>query len=129
MGLRAFIIALIMFGIAIFGWLVAVILSDARAMDMDGARAKRDPILHEWFDKLASGKGLCCSFADGRTIEDPDIDMNGAHYKVRIDDAWIDVPDDAIVTEPNKFGRPVVWPYFDINSILRIRCFLPGSGA
>ncbi len=28
--------------------------------------------LHSWFDKLGSQKGLCCSFADGRTVADPD---------------------------------------------------------
>lgn len=126
---RALLAALTVAAFAFIFWLLYVIHGVAVAMDMDGSRQKRDPVLHEWFDKLASGKGLCCSFTDGRTIEDPDIDMNGAHYKVRIDGAWIDVPDDAIVTEPNKFGRPVVWPYFDINSVLRIRCFLPGSGA
>ena len=28
--------------------------------------------LKPWFDKLASGKGLCCSFADGFKVEDVD---------------------------------------------------------
>ena len=85
--------------------------------------------LKQWFDKLASGKGLCCSFADGRAIEDVDWDMHEGHYRVRIDDQWTDVPDAALVTEPNRFGRAVVWPYRDEGGAMQIRCFLPGAGA
>ena len=28
--------------------------------------------LKPWFDRLASGKGLCCSFADGFSVQDVD---------------------------------------------------------
>jgi hypothetical protein len=28
------------------------------------------PELNEWFNRLASGKGLCCSFADGFVVID-----------------------------------------------------------
>jgi hypothetical protein len=84
-----------------------------------------------WFDQLASGKGLCCSFADGVAIEDVDWDTNGpaGRYRVRIAGQWINVPDEALVTEPNKFGRAVVWPYQDSDGKTQIRCFLPGAGA
>ena len=35
------------------------------------------------------------------------------------------VPDDRIVTEANRAGRPMVWPhYFNGNAV--IRCFMPG---
>lgn len=96
-----------------------------------------DGALHSWFDKLASGKGLCCSFADGRTVSDVDWDTGGqnqslaegAHYRVRLDGQWLDVPDSAVVTEPNKFGPAVVWPYSDEHGQTAIRCFLPGAGA
>jgi len=30
------------------------------------------PELNEWFNRLASGKGLCCSFADGLVVSDVD---------------------------------------------------------
>jgi hypothetical protein len=30
------------------------------------------PELNSWFDHLASGKGLCCSFADGMALSDVD---------------------------------------------------------
>jgi hypothetical protein len=38
----------------------------------------------------------------------------------------IDVPDEAVITEPNGAGRTMVWP---IRSYLSttIRCFMPGS--
>ena len=37
------------------------------------------------------------------------------------------VPDNALVTEPNKYGMPVVWPYRDFQGNTQIRCFLPGA--
>lgn len=83
--------------------------------------------LHEWFDKLASGKGLCCSFADGVSLEDFDWDMQTSKYRVRLGDKWIVVPDDAVITEPNKYGPAVVWPYQDYQGVTQIRCFLPGT--
>jgi hypothetical protein len=36
------------------------------------------------------------------------IQKNG-HYRVRLENNWIDVPDDAIITEPNRAGRTMVW--------------------
>ena len=95
------------------------------AHDLDGKY--KDSPLRSWFNGLASKNGLCCSFADGRTIEDPDIDMAGDHYKVRIDGEWIDVPDSALITIPNKFGRAIVWPFKSGDQTM-IRCFLPGAG-
>ncbi|HUC51032.1 MAG TPA: hypothetical protein VMA30_16765 [Xanthobacteraceae bacterium] len=86
--------------------------------------------LKAWFDRLASTKGLCCSFADGVTIEDVDWDTGGAKggYRVRLGGVWIDVPEAALVKEPNKFGPAVVWPYRDVDGVTQIRCFLPGAG-
>lgn len=85
--------------------------------------------LKGWFDKLASGKGLCCSFADGVSVQDVDWDTQGANYRVRLNGQWIVVPDAALVAEPNKFGPAVVWPYQDNEGATQIRCFLPGTGA
>lgn len=83
--------------------------------------------LHAWFDQLGSGRGLCCSFADGRAIEDVDWDSQDGHYRVRLQGEWVIVPEDAVVTEPNKFGRAVVWPYMNTKGVTQIRCFLPGA--
>jgi hypothetical protein len=94
-----------------------------------------DSPLKSWFDQLASGKGLCCSFIDGVSVEDVDWDTNGlkdargqATYRVRLHGEWINVPADSVVEEPNRFGPAVVWPYVDSSGVTQIRCFLPGAG-
>jgi hypothetical protein len=83
--------------------------------------------LNEWFNRLASGKGLCCSFADGFVISDVDWESKDGHYRVRLEGRWIDVPDDAVITEP----RTMVWPYRAVRGTdpprTEIRCFMPGS--
>jgi hypothetical protein len=87
------------------------------------------PELNEWFNRLASGKGLCCSFADGFVVSDVDWESKDGHYRVRLEGRWIDVPNDAVITEPNRAGRTMVWPY--VRGIYpprtEIRCFMPGS--
>jgi hypothetical protein len=112
---------------------ICFLAAPAPARDLDGRYAVGDPALHQWFNKLASGKGLCCSFADGARVEDVDWDTardadGTLRYRVRLDGQWIDVPDAAVVTEPNKFGPAVVWPYQDIEGKTQIRCFIPGAG-
>lgn len=84
--------------------------------------------LKKWFDGLSSQTGLCCSFADGVSIEDVDWDVKDGHYLVRIRKQWVPVPDAAIVTEPNRLGPAVVWPYEDAVGAIQIRCFIPGAG-
>jgi hypothetical protein len=75
----------------------------------DDGRFANSP-LKPWFDRLASGKGLCCSFADGATVQDVDWDTQDGRYRVRIYGQWIVVPDAAVVTEPNRFGPAVCGP-------------------
>jgi len=90
----------------------------------DGRYAKSE--LKPWFDRLQSSKGLCCSDADGFAVSDPDWESHDGRYRVRLDGEWIDVPDDAVITEPNRAGRTMVWPIrgpFGVS----IRCFMPGS--
>ncbi len=95
----------------------------------DDGRFANSP-LKAWFDQLASGKGLCCSFADGVSVQDVDWDTtHDGQYRVRLNGQWVIVPDAAVVTEPNRFGPAVVWPYQDMNGATQIRCFLPGAGA
>jgi hypothetical protein len=94
----------------------------------DDGRYANEP-LHAWFDQLASGKGLCCSFADGFKVENVDWDTQNGQYRVRLHGEWVVVPENAVVTEPNKYGPAVVWPYMDVNGATQIRCFLPGAGA
>lgn len=96
-----------------------------RATARDDGRYANSP-LKPWFDSLKSNKGLCCSVADGRVVTDPDWDSKDGHYRVRIDGEWINVPDDAVITEPNRAGRTMVWPIKGSLGIT-IRCFLPGT--
>ncbi len=92
----------------------------------DDGRYTNSP-LHAWFDSLKSGNGLCCSFADGVTIEDVNWDIKDGHYRVYLESKWIDVPDKAVVKDPNRFGPAVVWPMLYNGSVIDIRCFMPGS--
>jgi hypothetical protein len=93
----------------------------------DDGRFANSP-LKEWFDRLASRNGLCCAFADGVSVQDVDWDTQEGHYRVRIQGQWLVVPDAAVVTEPNRFGPAVVWPYNDRYGNTQIRCFMPGAG-
>ena len=107
----------------------------AAARDVDGRYANSP--LHGWFESLHSGKGPCCSDADGTALSDVDWqapgqgDNKGGHYRVRIEGQWWDVPDEAVITEPNRAGRTMVWPvYFravDTSLRVEIRCFMPGT--
>src|SRR4051812_46107930 len=103
---------------------VATLLAGS-AMARDDGRYAGSP-LKPWFDSLKSGKGPCCSDADGLVIADPDWESLEGHYRVRLDGEWILVPDDAVITEPNRAGRTMVWP---VKGSLgtTIRCFMPGS--
>jgi hypothetical protein len=90
------------------------------------------PELNAWFDKLASGKGLCCSIADGYAVADVDWQSSGEKYRVRIpklqdssEMIWMDVPPEALITEPNRVGRTMVWPLYGSDGPA-IRCFMPG---
>jgi hypothetical protein len=110
---------------------VALLTLPSLGRDLDGRY--KDAPLHEWFNHLASRNGLCCSFADGYVVEDADWESEDGHYRVRVPKAagskemiWVEVPDEAVITEPNKAGRTMVWPLYGRESV-SIRCFMPGS--
>jgi hypothetical protein len=99
--------------------------------------------LKQWFDQLASGKGLCCSFADGKKVEDvdwtvknegqacealPSEDGAPSDYCVRLEGHWWIVPERALVLDPNRFGPAVVWPTYSGGALIGVRCFIPGAG-
>jgi hypothetical protein len=48
------------------------------------------------------------------------------HYRVRVEGEWHDVPQESVITEPNRVGRTMVWPIKGWGG-LTIRCFMPGS--
>ena len=92
-----------------------------------GQFANANPELRAWFNGLKSGKGPCCSDADGTAVSDVDWESGDGHYRVRIDGEWVVVPDNAVINEPNRVGRTMVWPIRDGVGGLYIRCFMPGS--
>jgi len=121
------------------------------AMARDEGHHANSP-LKGWFEGLGSGRGLCCSFADGVSIADVDWTIEGegqrcrifdddaeshrtGHYCVRLEGSWWLVPDIAVVLDPNRFGPAVVWPTYienkarpdDKPTLVGIRCFLPGA--
>ncbi len=98
-----------------------------RANARDGDDHGNHGALKPWFDSLVSKKGMCCSFADGKSVEDVDWDVQDGHYRVRLNSQWISVPDDAVIKQANKFGPAVVWPYPEYGET-KIRCFIPGAG-
>lgn len=97
----------------------------SRARD-HGQWAQLSQDMRTWFNGLRSGLGPCCSDADGSVVQDPDWESVGGHFRVRISGEWLDVPDDAVILEPNRFGPTMVWPIPGPTG-LRIRCFMPGS--
>lgn len=46
-------------------------------------------------------------------------------YRVWLEGAWHDVPEDAVVTVPNRAGKTMVWPVRGSLG-LTIICFMPG---
>jgi hypothetical protein len=91
----------------------------------DDGRYANSP-LKSWFDRLASGNGLCCSFADGFQGRRRRLGHAGRPLS-RAAQRRMDRRADAVVTEANKFGPAVVWPYMGTDGQTQIRCFLPGA--
>ena len=91
------------------------------------------PELNEWFNRLASGKGLMSCVRSRTALLSAMLigSSKDGHYRVRLEGRWIDVPDDAVITEPNRAGRTMVWPFTaergTDHPYTEIRCFMPGS--
>lgn len=98
--------------------------------------------LNGWFKGLYSHKGSCCDGSDALHLRDVDWEVKDKHYRVRIPKAgsdmaraaagdkveteWVDVPDDAVIEEPNRDGATLVWPIYGAMGV-SIRCFMPGT--
>ncbi|MCP1766040.1 hypothetical protein [Bradyrhizobium japonicum] len=95
------------------------------ALAHDDGRYDKTP-LHSWFESLQSEFGKCCTDVDGYIVSDADWESNNGSYRVRIDNEWVNVPDGAVVKQPNRFGRTMVWRHY-IDGHPRVRCFMPGS--
>jgi len=91
------------------------------------------PEIKAWANSLENKlKESCCSTADGWKPEAVEYDMKGNKYRVKVEGQWYDVPPDAVISLPNKFGFPVVWYYKTWDNGIRpsisIRCFIAGAG-
>jgi hypothetical protein len=88
--------------------------------------------LQPWFESLRNKNGLyCCAKADGHPLDDSEWDIKDNNYRVLVQGQWTVVPDDAVISDPNKFGKAIVWFRGDpwgATPNTRILCFLPGSG-
>lgn len=115
----------------VFGSLAAAV--GIMAMAASYAHDAEHPVsdsMKSWFMGLHSGKGPCCADADGHVVADVDWQSKDGHYQVQLGGKWLDVPDDAVLTTPNLYGRAMVWPMnpwdetWGVES--GIRCFMPG---
>jgi hypothetical protein len=70
----------------------------------DDGRNANSP-LKAWFDQLANGRGLCCSFADCIKVENVDWDTQDGRYRVRLNGEWIVMPDNTVVTSRPDTAR------------------------
>lgn len=129
-------------GLLLLFWAIGAATIPAQGRDLDGRHAASP--LKPWFDSLKSGKGPCCSDADGWALSDVDWETRGGRFRVRVPAqswtpsrdqpapppsvtmVWVDVEDAAVITEPNRAGRTMVWPLWGIGGVT-IRCFMPGS--
>jgi hypothetical protein len=109
--------------------LLLILLADGPAAARDDGRyAQVDRSIRDWFRGLTNQRGVnCCDTIDGIRLEDPDWELTGDGYRVRLDGVWLDVPAIAVITKPNRVGYVIVWRVFDGGKPV-IRCFLPGAG-
>src|SRR5215475_1358473 len=100
--------------------LLILLLLTTEAMEPNDGRYANSP-LTQWFDSLKSGKGFCFYDAD---VTETEYDIRDSRYWVPVNGVWTEVPEDAVISDPNKAGRPMVW----LDPLQNIRCFIPGPG-
>ena len=105
--------------------LLGAVFLTSPTLARDDGRYANSP-LKPWFESLHSGYGQCCSDADGYVVADPDWESDHGHYRVLIDSEWVVVPNEAVITEPNRAGRTMVWPVKTAFGV-SIRCFNASS--
>ena len=91
------------------------------------------PETRGWINGLTDELGICCG-GPAAAVRPQAVDWNDAasFYRVKVDDHWLFVPDEAIVKRSNRLGDAVVWLEYegDIFSgelTPLVRCFLPAS--
>lgn len=101
--------------------------------------AQASPQEQKWFNDqtIPGSKTRCCNDSDG-TYAEQDIrnghywakftavsfGEDGSKYSTIVD--WMQVPDGAVIHDPNRHGAPVVWWYW--NGVgWGIKCYAPGA--
>ena len=115
---------------------LALLLAAAVILIRDPTGKWANDPLRPWFEALKNKDGLyCCAEADGHPLDESEWDIKDNTYRVFVQGEWIVVPDDAVLSDPNKFGKAIVWLHDyadivsgDVHTITRIQCFIPGSG-
>jgi hypothetical protein len=92
-----------------------------------GQFGNANPDLRARFNALKSGKGRAVPTPTAARSATPIGRAATTTTRVRIDGEWVNVPDEAVITEPIRVGRTTVWPIRDGVDGLYIRCFMPGS--
>jgi hypothetical protein len=88
-----------------------------------------------WIESLTDTNEIgCCAAADGLRPQAIDWDITATHYRVKVRDSWIGVPDSAVIKEPNRLGYAVAWLEYDWDidageQTIRVRCFMPGAAS
>lgn len=114
------------------GWLALIIVSlilliMALLVHTKPARAHdhHRPELNGWMKSLHSkGKAWCCNGDDHDPIDD--WETKEGSYRVKFQGIWYDVPDEAVVEDPNKAGDALLWMSKGYGGFA-VRCFLPGA--
>jgi hypothetical protein len=106
-------------------WLAVLFLIVTTGMThaRDDGRYANEP-LHAWFDQLASGKGLCCSFADGFSIQDVDWNVKESRYYVALMVSGL-----RCRTMRSSLNQTVSARRSSGLTRTQMVCFLPGAGA
>jgi hypothetical protein len=117
-------------------WLIGLLLVVAIFVFFLVVRANahdpKRPELDKWFDSLSSEMaGLCCNGREAKALDDSDWDTKDAHYRVRLDGNWYDVPERSLVKQRNLVGHALVWvsvqKFYNGETRTVIRCFMPGT--
>ena len=139
------VLAIILVFVLVFLAIAFALARPAHAHDQQ----MRESMVSDWMADLSSGKGLCCSAAEGATVKDvdwstsdgmpcvlPPIDAAAnakpSKFCVRVDGVWWAVPENAVINEKNKYGPAVLWPIWGSKegapkTFDGIRCFLAGA--
>ena len=106
------------------------------------------PDLDSWYPKLHSKSGSwCCDGPKKDAVHLTDVDwttqnQESSHYRAKIpktsddmaqamrgesfESVWVDVPDGAVIEDPNLDGTTLIWPTYGYEGA-KVRCFMPGA--